>query len=39
MEIKSGFIHIIGDYLPIRHIKDVLPLLKYRVLRRLYVTV
>ena len=28
-EIKSGFIHITGDYyLLIRHIKDVLPLLK-----------
>ena len=37
-EIKSGSIHITGDYyFLIRHIKDVLPLLKWRVLRRLYI--
>ena len=29
-ELKSGFIHITGDYYPlIRHIRDVLPLLNY----------
>ena len=39
-EIKSGFVHITGNYyLHIRHIKDVLPLLKWTVLRKLYVTV
>ena len=39
-ENKSGFIHVTGNYyFFIRHIKDVLFLLKRRVLRGFYVTV